>query len=370
MHERHEHRQPIGKGAHFGLSFLAVLLGVPLSLGILAFFGFIAVLLIGIIISASLAGSTTSYDNHTYEQIYGSGHASNRLVSIPIHGPILSQSSAADPLQIIFGGGVTDGEDIKERLHELANDRSVKGVILEIDSPGGLITASKAIADGVKHVQSKNKPIIAHINGYGASGGYWVAASTDHILAEQGSEAGSIGVVLGSIPYYKDIIATTDISTQTPIQIRNFSAGESKDLGNPYRDMTQTEVDHLNRSLQDEYERFVRYIAERRGLSSEHIKTVVKALSYGTTSAKDLKLIDGEASREEAYNELAARAGLGKDFIVEQELREVDFLSSLFGVFKDNTARPAVDSNARTRYCATLVQKPLVLGVSLQTICQ
>lgn len=369
MHEHHDKPKPIGKGAHFGLSFLAVLLGVPISIGIIAFFGFFVILIIGIIISASFAGSANDYGSPTYEAIYGTDGSRNRLVSLSIHGPIMSQSSASDPLQIIFGGGVTDGEKIKERLQELADDNSVQGIILEIDSPGGLITASKAIADGAEYVQARGKPIIAHINGLGASGGYWVAASTDYILAEQGSEAGSIGVILGSIPYYKDIIATGEVATKEPIVIRNFSAGESKDIGNPYRDMTQAEIDYLNKSLQDEYKRFVDYVAGRRGVSAEHLTSVVKALPYGTTAAKDLKLIDGEASREEAYRELANRAGISNNFVVERELREVDFLSSLLGVIGQSDQK-SVNTDARARHCATLQTKPLVLGVSLQSICQ
>lgn len=368
-----EHPQSLGKGTHFGLSFLAVILGVPLSFGVIMFIGFIFMLLFALIISAGFSGSNaglTGPPARTYSYAYGSETSSNRLVSVPVYGPILSQSSSADPLQSIFGGGFTDGEQVKEHLRELADDNSVKGVILEIDSPGGLITASKAIADGVEYVRSRNKPIIAHVNGYGASGGYWAAASTDYIAAEQGSETGSIGVILGDLPYYKNIIAIGDVATTEPIKIQSFSAGIGKDVGNPFREITPDETAYLNKILNNEYESFVSYVAARRNIDANTIKSTIKALAYDNQEAKNLKLIDEVMSKEQAYEELAIRADVSNSYVVEKELRSTDFFSSLLGVMHSYT-KPKVDaSEARGRYCSSLSTKPLVLGVPFSSICQ
>lgn len=96
---------------------------------------------------------------------YGDENSTNLLVSVPVRGVILS-GSAADPLQSLFGQSYADGEMIKNSYAELADDPNVDGVILEIDSPGGMVTASKAIADGIEYYRSKtNNPIISHING-------------------------------------------------------------------------------------------------------------------------------------------------------------------------------------------------------------
>lgn len=363
-------RQPITKGAHFGLSLLAVLLGIPLSLGFLFILGICIVLIIGIVISASVgsSGGITGKVPREYTYSFGNPSSINRIISVPVYGPILSQSSASDPLQTIFGSGYTDGEATKEHLRDLADDPTVKAVILEIDSPGGLVTASKAIADGAEYVRARNKPIIAHINGYGASGGYWVAASTDSILAEQGSETGSIGVILGDIPYFKNITTLGEITTADPITLRSFSAGTGKDIGNPFRDMSAEEVTFLQESLNNEYGLFVAYIAGRRGITEDVIRNTIKAYPYDTLRAQQLRLIDKVASKEEAYIDTAKQAGIERDFIVEKEQTATGFLGSLFSAMR-RTPPKDVRAEARARYCAGLQAKPLLLHGTLASIC-
>jgi protease-4 len=305
---------------------------------------------------------------------YGDIDAENTIVSIPVRGVILS-GTAADPLQTLFGQSYADGEQIKEQLRYLADDSSVDAVILEVDSPGGMITASKAIADGVKYYkETARKPVYTHINGSGASGAYWVASTTDEIYAEQGSESGSIGVIMGPLVTLKNVVSYGEFSATTPIGFKYYTAGRSKDIGNPFRDITTEEDAFINQQLTVEYDKFVAHVAAERGISAESIKGEIGALSYGTDDAIRLKLIDGQKSKEEVYAQLAEKAGIADDYKIMQIDSAVDFFGSLFSAkqFVESLRMSEADRSAgRLRFCETsLAQKPLVYSGDISAVCR
>lgn len=365
-------RQPLSGAKHFWLSFLAVVSGVPVALMLVSLVSFFFTVLFVILM---VAASTSSHQPSSLRLIhsYGDASARGKLVSVPIRGIIVS-GTAADPLQTLFGQSYTDGEHVKEQLMALADDETVDGVILEVDSPGGMITASKAIADGVRAVKDASKPIMTHINGMGASGAYWVASATDAIYAEQGSEAGSVGVIMGPLVTAKGIVGYGDIATNEPMNFRYFTAGRSKDIGNPFRDMTADEEAYLNRQLQAEYEKFVSHVAESRGIEAATLKNQIGALAYGTDEAMSLKLIDGERSKEEAYQLLASRANVANDFRVERVDNSINFFSGLFGassMLKQLRMSEADRSAGRARFCETSLQlKPLVFDGDIASYCK
>jgi protease IV len=365
--------EPISSVKHFWLTFAAVVAGIPAAFvagfALLFIFGVFLAVLFG-------SGGSTSTDvsNVKMDYIYGKKDSSHKLASVPIRGVILS-GSGADPLKSIFGEGFTDGEQVKETLRSLADDKSVDGVIFEIDSPGGMITASKAIADGVEYFRSvSKKPIISHINGTGASGAYWSASATDAIYAEQGSEAGSVGVIMGPLVTTKGITGYGGITTSEPITFKYFTAGRSKDLGSQFRDITPDEEAFINKQIQAEYEKFVAHVSTRRGIPADTIKTEIGALAYGTDDATRLKLIDGTMSKEQAFDELAGRAKVKDDFQVMRVSSQSSYISSLFGAssFIGNIKMTSADkSAARTRFCETnLLGRPLVYEGDPSSLCK
>src|SRR3989344_9012865 len=112
---------------------------------------------------------------------------SNGIAIIKIEGPITLKSSNQ-----LFTEGSASSDEIIENLNKAENNNGVKAIILEINSPGGTVVASKEIADKVKSIQ---KPTIALIREVGASGAYWIASSSDLIIADELSITGSIGVI-------------------------------------------------------------------------------------------------------------------------------------------------------------------------------
>ncbi|HYD35725.1 MAG TPA: S49 family peptidase [Vitreimonas sp.] len=307
---------------------------------VVGFFTWVACLFILLILLGSLAGSTDSSDVVENELAYHSGDrdSSNKILSIPINGLILGDKDELEGLGGLFSDlGVSYGYEIKEQLYEAAENDDIKGVILEINSPGGTIYGSQAISDGVKYYRDQTKkPVISFINGLAASGGYWAAAAGDSIVADYGTSIGSIGVITGPFKYYNGVTSENagilggGVVTQQGIETFYITAGEHKDLGNPYRKMSETEVRNLQQAVNNEYEGFVTHVASHRKIEANHIKNTIKALIYDPSSALQLKLIDQVANRETAYEHVAKGAHLpeGRYQVVREE-SPADFVETI-----------------------------------------
>lgn len=279
------------------------------------------------------SASLTMVTNYEYKS--GEVWSSNKFLSIDISGVIYNDKTNGG----LFAGGGVGGYEIKEQLMAAAKDNSIAGVILEIDSPGGTVVGSKAISDGVKYYRDQTKkPIIAHVRGQAASGGYWVAAAADYIIADTGSITGSIGVIFGPFKYYDKVIEEGSllggsVVTQNGIETTYITAGGSKDVGSSYRRMSADEVAVLQQAINSEYDIFVNHVAERRKLDANKVRSQIKALFYSNAQSKELGLIDIVGSREDAYAELAKRAGV-LDYKIVQLEQPASFLSQFLGAQK------------------------------------
>lgn len=279
---------------------------------------------------ANFFSSNESYD---YTVVNGDEAAGNSILAIPLHGVILTeQSSDFGFFDFLGEEGVVYGYDIKEQIKRAAENPEIKGIVLEINSPGGTIPGSLAIADGVAYYKEvTGNPVYAHISDVGASGGYWSAASTDYIVADSGSTVGSIGVIMGPFKQYKNVVGESNflggVETEGGIENRYFSAGQFKDTGSPYRALAPEEEKHWQTSLDNEYRKFVNYVSVRRDIAPEKIVGTIKAFPYETQRAIELNLIDEIGSKESTYNMMAKEKNMEDYNIIKEE--------SDFGVFGD-----------------------------------
>lgn len=350
------------------ITFFAVIIALPLA-NLISFVGLVFIALVIMVLGANGGGSKSAMSQ---KFVYGNASSSNAILSIPINGPIYSQSEAdQDPMYALFGAGLTNGDKIKQELFIASKNKNIKAIVLDINSPGGMINASTAIADGVKYFQEKTKkPVYAYIGGLGASGSYWVAASSDKIIADTGSLTGSIGVILGSIPFYSEPVSIGGVTTRQPIEVTTMSAGKYKDVGNPFRRITDDEKQMLQTGLDYEYNLFVDYIASRRTLDPEKIRNVIGAGIYANGQAQEFKLIDAVATREATYAELAQKAGLIEDnFKVIQQEPETGFLGDLFGAWA-HIGNPQAQTQFNQRICSAFMGKPLALHGNSLELCQ
>lgn len=272
------------------------------------------------------------------EFVSGNEMAEHTFVAVPIEGLILGEPLKTDSFFELFSElGVTYGYEIKKLLVELAEADEVEGVVLEVHSPGGTLYGTKAIADGVAYYQEKTgKPVYAYVGSLAASGGYWAAASGDKVFADLGTSIGSIGVITGPFKYYDDVISEgyglvgPTVETDGGISTEFITAGRYKDLGNPYRPLSEEERQTLQTGVDQAYAHFVQYVAERRGLDAETIRDQIGALIYGEEQSQQLQLIDQIGSKETVYQDLATVIGVASDnFKVVRPYRELGFFETL-----------------------------------------
>ena len=188
----------------------------------------------------------------------------------------------------IFGGQTSEG--VLQDIKDAGKDSTVKGIILEINSPGGAVVASQEIADAVK---SLNKTKYAVIREVGASGGYWIASATDKIIASPMSITGSIGVI-GSYLEFSGLFEKYGIGYERLV------SGDKKDIGTPYRDLTSEEKTLMENKLRIVHEYFIKQVAMNRHMEIEDVRKVATGEFYLGSEAKELGLIDEFGNKETA----------------------------------------------------------------------
>ncbi len=307
--------------------------------------------LLFIVAVATMSGHSSDH----YENIYGNKKSYSKLLSIPINGTILGDKNEAAG-GFLSGDNSTFGYEVKKQIVLARNDSDIKGVLLEINSPGGTIYGSKAITDGVEAFrQATGKPIIAHVSGMAASGAYWTATSSDEIMADYGSLVGSIGVIFGPFKYYDKVLSENagllggGVTTQNGIESFYFTAGKFKDFGNPYRRLSLDESRNAQDLVDNEYTDFVQQVSTRRSINPQMIKDQIGALIYDTKKAIVLHLIDSVGSKEDAYMRLATLAGLTKgDYQVVQENKSKGGIGALLNSESLNKSVPTTVSSLCT----------------------
>jgi protease-4 len=159
------------------------------------------------------------------------------------------------------------------------------------------------------------------------------AVPADAIYADHGSTTGSIGVIFGPIKYYDTVISEGgllegEVVTENGIESVYISAGQSKDLGNPYRRLTPEERTSLQSMVNSEYDAFVSFVSVNRKINSQTLRDSIGAMVYANDAAKGFRLIDGTQNKQEAYKSLAQKAGIS-DFQVVEKMREYGFVETL-----------------------------------------
>ena len=224
----------------------------------------------------------------------GSTLSGDYIAVIPIEGMITLDGG--DSLL----SSSTSGEAIAKQVQEASDDASIKGIVLEINSPGGTVMGSKIVADAVKKV---DKPIVAVITESGTSGAYWIASQADYIVADQLSLVGSIGV-LGSYLEYGGLLEDYNVSYERLV------TAEYKDIGTPYREMNPEEKALMLDRLDEIHAYFVQEVAMGRHMQVEDVHALANGLFYLGEDGVKNGLVDSIGDKEYAINLTKELAGV------------------------------------------------------------
>lgn len=224
-------------------------------------------------------------------------------------------------------GVLLSSEHIVEELNDYADDSSIKAIVIRVDSPGGGVVPSQEIYNAVKHARQEGKKVVVSMGSVAASGGYYVAAAADLIVANPGTMTGSIGVKM-------EFANMEKLLEKIGVKGMVVKSGEYKDVGSPFREMTDKEKLLLQGVIDDVQTQFVMAVVEGRKLPEAEVRAIADGRIFTGQQALALKLVDQMGDLEHSIRAAAALAGIkGKPFVVKKE-KKIPF----FNYLKEETA--------------------------------
>ncbi len=220
-------------------------------------------------------------------------------------------------IAVITLQGVIDDEqarDVYKQIKSARQDKRIKGLILRVNSPGGMVSGSDQICNEIrKYRKEEDKPVVAFMQGVAASGGYYVSVGCDQIVAEPTAITGSIGVIAG---YF---VVQGLLEEKLGIQPTIFKSGEKKDWPSPFRPVTEEQRQYMqDKLITPAYDRFVQVVDEgREGLTLDDVKRLADGSIYSAKEALSEKLIDKIGYIDEAIEQVKSLAGIEKAQVVE-----------------------------------------------------
>mgnify|MGYP006278005075 CR=1 FL=1 len=253
-----------------------------------------------------------------------------------LSGPSGAPKVAVIPVQGVIHGGISSGTELTPvnltiaRLERAGRDSSVKGVLLVVDSPGGGITASDVLHRRIKQFREgpEGKPVVVLMGDVAASGGYYIAAPADKIVAHPTTITGSIGVMM---PLYD----LTGLMENVGVRDESITTGPFKDIGSPFveksEEQRRKEREILRGIIDSMYERFIDVVAKGRGLEPAAVREVADGRIFTSAVAKEEGLIDMIGYRSDAVGALKEISGTEEVRLVEY--RRVISMSDVIASF-------------------------------------
>lgn len=312
------------------------------------------------------------------ETLYGKKESDNAIQRVNIMGPILTHAPEEDGGFFASIQAVTYGYKVKQQLLDAAKDDKVKAVMLFVMTPGGSIVGSEAIHDGVMAVKEAGKPVVAYVDTLSASGGVWATAGADQIFADHGSLVGSVGVIFGNFLYYEDPVAIDGglfgggITTRGGIKSTVISASEGKDLGNPFRPMTEREQAMLKATAEEFYDKFLDHVTSLRPLDREALVNDYGAMVWGNDLAQQYGYIDGTKTYQETLAYIAGEIGAEGDdwkLVSPPEVQKSPF-ERMFGATLAALSTGRTEAARAGAICAELKAGPAAITAqSMTSLC-
>jgi protease IV len=193
-------------------------------------------------------------------------------------------------------GNVSDSmvDDLRAALQQAREDSRVKGIVLEIDSPGGEVTASDEIYSAVVKTRAR-KPIVVYMDSLAASGGYYVSCGGKFLMANETTITGSIGVIIQTLNYEQ-------LFNKIGLASVVFKSGKFKDMLNGARPITPEERELVQNFIMSTYNKFLGIVAKERNLPADLLRnTIADGRILSGKEALQNKLIDGLGELDDAF---------------------------------------------------------------------
>jgi signal peptide peptidase SppA, 36K type len=201
-------------------------------------------------------------------------------------------------------------DDMRFALQQARDDDRIKAVVLEIDSPGGEVTASDIIYNAVAKTRAK-KPVVVYMDSLAASGGYYVSCGGKYLMANETTITGSIGVIIQTLNYEQ-------LFNKVGLASVVFKSGKFKDLLNGARPLMPEEREFMQNFVMKTYDKFLGIVAKERNLPADGLRnSIADGRILSGKDALENKLIDGVGQIEDAYAKARQLSGAADAAIIK-----------------------------------------------------
>jgi len=219
-------------------------------------------------------------------------------------------------------GLISDPQETIQDIRRYREDKSIKAIVLRIDSPGGGVGPSQEISREILRTLN-DKKVVASLGAVAASGGYYIASAASGIVANPGTITGSIGVIMG----FTDIQGLLQKIGVSPVVVKS---GQYKDIGSPVRTMTTPERTILQTFSDQVHRQFITAIAEGRHLDFQKVASVADGRILSGETALELGLVDRLGNLEDAIAWAGEMGGItGKVSAVYAKDKKYSFIKRL-----------------------------------------
>ncbi len=262
-------------------------------------------LFLGLVLMMATGCMTPSFFPQTspLQEIVLSGKGREKVLLIDISG-ILTSAKPSGVLNRLFDR-LSLPTRFKEELTKAAEDEQVKAIVFRINTPGGTVTAADILYHEIQELKKTRKiPVIASIMDLGTSGGYYVAMAADRVVAHPSSVTGSLGVIMLTLN-------ASGLMEKIGIRADTVTSGPHKDMGSPFRTMTDQDRVIFQGVIDSFYARFLHVIEQGRpNLKPETIRQLADGRIYSAPQAKEHGLIDAIGYVDDALQLAKHEAGI------------------------------------------------------------
>ncbi len=254
-------------------------------------------------VAALGGGQERPKDEKPFKKVWLSGSRSAKaahVLRIDIHGIIADMVR-----QNIFDTGEDKSAPTALlKIRAATKDKTIRGLYLDIDSPGGGVTMADELHDAIVRFRASdtNRFVFVHMGDMCCSGGYYVAAPASWIMARPTTLTGSIGVIMSSVN-------AAELTRKIGVEGVTIASGANKDLLNPLKPVNPEHVKILERPIRQLHDRFVGIVAAGRRLRQEDVRAIADGRVLSAKDALAAKLVDGIGHAEDARRQLAKMAG-------------------------------------------------------------
>jgi protease-4 len=240
-----------------------------------------------------------------YEEEYVSGDGLEKIAVVPVVGTITSAETSVGGVQ-----PTATPEGLSDALMQASDDPSVVAIVLEVNSPGGGVTASDEMHQSILDFKKNTgKPVVVSMGDTAASGGYYISTAADRIVANETTLTGSLGVIF-------QLTNFSEAADKYGISQEIIKSGKFKDIGNAFRKMEPEEREILQSLVDESYEEFVSVISEGRDMRKDRVRELADGRIYSGSRAEELDLVDSFGGLDEAAAIAAERAGATETAVV------------------------------------------------------